>query len=283
MTGSIFILLAVSPLSSPGSSGLSDTAVLAIAEQSFAEGVALRNDSAKARPIFARSAIGYDELFERGYRSPEISLNRAHAHQLAGDLPGAIAALHEGLEAARWSRPLQVALEDARSVVGYPLSGDLASQCRPASPLAISNRMSPTEAWSIVAMLWLLACGGIARFAMTRIGGWLIFAGMAASALLLLGGLWLQDYRLRQRVDADPLLIVADDVFLRKGNSEAYLPRSESKLPRGVEVRELNRRGGWLQVRLSSGVIGWLPENAVVRVGVKDLTPQPPLPNGGGA
>jgi hypothetical protein len=273
MTGSLLILFAISPISSPGSAGLSDVAILAIAEQSFAEGTALRNDSAKARPAFARSAIGYDELWQRGYRNPDLTLNRAHAHQLAGDLPGAIAALHEGLAVARWSRPLQVALEDARSAVGYPLIGDLASQCRPTSSPTIGNRMSPAEAWSIAALLWLLACGGMARFAMIRAGWWLIFTGLAMVALALLGSVWLQDYRQRQRETADPLLIVTDDVFLSKGNwnSETYMPRLEPKLPRGVEVRELSHRGGWVQVRLASGIIGWLPETAVLVVGGREM------------
>ncbi|HEV3436153.1 MAG TPA: hypothetical protein VG122_02265 [Gemmata sp.] len=280
MMGSLLILFAISPISSPGSAGLSDAAILAIAEQSFAEGTALRNDSAKARPAFARSAIGYDELWQRGYRNPDLTLNRAHTHRLAGDLPGAIAALHQGLAAARWSRPLQVALEDARSAVGYPLVGDLASQCRPTSSPTIGNRMSPVEAWSIAALLWLLACGGMARFVMTRAGWWLMFAGLAMAVLVLLGGVWLQDYRQRQREAADPLLIVADDVFLSKGNwnSETYMPRLEPKLPRGVEVRALSHRGGWVQVQLASGIIGWLPESAVKSA----LTPQPPLPAGEG-
>jgi hypothetical protein len=266
MTGSLFLLFAVSPISSPGSTAMSEGALLAIAEQSFAQGVALRMDSAKARPTFARSAIAYDELWERGYRNPEMTLNRARAHQLAGNLPRAIAALHEGLEVTRWNRPLQVALEDARSAVGYPLTGDLSSLCRPTNPPSVSSRMSPLEAWSIAAVLWLLVCGGVARFAMTRTMWWLMFAGFAMAALALLGAVWLQDYR-HHHGNSPPLLIVNDDVFLRKGNSKEYPTRLEPRLPRGVEIRELGRRGGWVQVRLSSGIIGWLPETAVIAVG----------------
>lgn len=289
MMGSLLIMFAVSPLSLPSSVGLSDAAILAIAEQSFTQGTGLRNDSVKARAAFARSAIGYDELWERGYHTPELTLNRAHAHQLAGNLPKAIAALQEGLAENRWSRPLQVALEEARSAVGYPLTGDLASQCRPISPPTIGNRMSPTEAWVIAAILWLLTCGGIARFAMTRVMGWLVFAGLTAAALVLLGGLWLQDDRQRQRENAEPLMIVADDVILRTGNSENYPTRLDSKLPRGVEVRERSHRGGWVQVRLSSGVIGWLPESVVLTVGgeckrngVKSALTPNSSPSGGG-
>src|SRR5579859_6325628 len=112
MTGSLFVLIALSPASSKSSAGLPEEVLLTIAEQSFAEGTALRHDSVKARPAFARSAIAYDELWQRGFHGPELTLNRAHAHRLSGDLPGTIAAIHEGLAATRWSRPLQVALED---------------------------------------------------------------------------------------------------------------------------------------------------------------------------
>jgi hypothetical protein len=119
---------------------------------------------------------------------------------------------------------------------------------------------------------------------MTRARRWLFFTALAVVALALLGGAWLQDYRQLERENADPLLIVTDDVLLRTGNSdghgnalEAYPARLDSRLPRGVEVRELWRRGGWVQVRLAGGVIGWLPEGAVLPA----LTPSP-LPGGEG-
>lgn len=250
-----------------GSAGLSDEALLLLAEHSFVQGTSLRNDSLEARPAFARAAIGYDELWRRGFHNPALALNRAHAHELAGDLPRAIAALHEGLEAARWSRPLQTALEAARASVAYPLSGDLANQCRVASPVTISNRMSPLEAWIVAAILWLVVCGSVARFAMTRRKSALTAAGLATVLLAVLGGVWLRDWDCRQRASAEPLVIVSEDVMLRKGNADAFPPRLEPRLPRGVEARELGRRGGWVQVRLAAGAIGWLPETAVVAVG----------------
>ena len=36
---------------------------------------------------------------------------------------------------------------------------------------------------------------------------------------------------------------------------------------KGVEARELTRRGGWVQVRLASGAIGWVPEVSALKVG----------------
>lgn len=249
-------------------SGMHDDQLARMAAQEFESGVKMRHDAALARPRFHQAARMYDELWRRGHQNPDLTLNRANAHRLAGDLPGAIVALNEGLAVARWSRPLQVALEDARSAVGYPAHSDLATKCRPAPSTGVSTRMSPIEAWGIAALLWLLVCGGVARFAMTRIAVWLVFAGVWLAALVLLGVLWFQDNRNRDRENEYPLIVVADDVFLRKGNADVYpvrLPEAP-KLPKGVEARELARRGGWVQIQLASGVAGWIPEASVLKV-----------------
>ena len=248
---------------------LYDNDLVSFAAREFEQGVHFRHDASKARPRFREAARLYDELWRRGFRDPNLALNRAHARRLAGDLPGAIVALNEGLAAARWSRPLQVALEDARSAVAYPVHSDLAALCRQVPAATIGTRMSPFETRLVAAALWLLACGGLARFAMTRAGWWLAFAGVWVAALAVLGGLWLHDHRVRQRDDEHPPVVLADDVSLRKGNAETFPRRLEGAppLPRGVEARELRRRGGWVQIRLAGGVVGWIPEGAVLKIG----------------
>jgi hypothetical protein len=240
---------------------------LAEAEHAFTEGVQLRDDSAKARPAFARAAAAYDRLWNAGFHTPELALNRARAHRLAGNLPRAIAALHDGLAVARFARPLQAELADARAAVQFPLDGDLAAQCRPKTLNIVSRRMSPADAWILTGLLWLLACAGVARFAMTRNFLWIGFGVFWLAGLLLLGGLWLQDARLREREESYPLRVVAEDTMLRKGNADAYPPRLEPALPKGTEVRELTHRGGWVQVQLPGGAIGWLPESATIPCG----------------
>ena len=191
-------------------------------------------------------------------------MDRAQAHRLAGDLPGAVVALQQALAASRWSRPLQVALEEERDSVAYPHTGDLAAQCRPTPAATIGTRMSPLEAWAIAGALWLLAWVCMARFAMTRAVRWLLFAGLTSALVAALGAMWVQDYRVRKREEASPLVVLSRDVYLRRGNSDAWPERLDMRLPRGVEVHELSRRGGWVQVRLAGGVVGWLPETAVV-------------------
>jgi hypothetical protein len=262
----VLTLLALLFSASP-SFASSPSETLAQAEAAFAEGAALRGDSTNARPAFARAAASYDGLWERGHRTPELALNRSRAHRLAGNLPRAIAALHDGLAVARFSRPLQVELDDARAAVQYPLDGELASQAQPKPLRTISTRMSPADAWFSGGFMWLLACAGVARFAMTRNVLWLAFAGFWVVCLLLLGGLWVQDARHRARDEALPLLVVSDNTMLRKGNAPTYPPRIDSVLPKGAEVRQLARRGGWVQVQLPGGAIGWLPEASVIACG----------------
>ncbi|QJW95863.1 SH3 domain-containing protein [Frigoriglobus tundricola] len=260
-------IAAVVLLFPPSACASSPADTLAAAEAAFAEGTELRSDEAKARPAFARAAEGYDVLWNQGHRTPDLALNRARAHRLAGNLPRCIAALHDGLAPARFARPLQAELADARAAVAFPLDGELAAQCRPKAPGTVSARMSGAEAWVITGVLWLLACAGLARFAMTRSVTWLGFAAVWLVGLALLGGLWLQDARARDRDESLPLRVVVSDTVLRKGNADAYLPRVEPALPRGTEVRELARRGGWVQVELAGGAVGWLPEAATILCG----------------
>jgi hypothetical protein len=240
---------------------------LADAQRAFAEGAELRNDSEKARPCFARAAAHFDALWQQGHRTPELALDRARAHRLAGSLPRCIAALHDGLAVARFSHVLQTELDDARAAVPFPLDGELAAQCRPKPLRGASTRMSPADAWVLTGALWLLACACAARFTMTRGMLWLAGAGLFVAGLLLLGGVWWQDARWRASDEALPLLVLTDDALLRKGNAEAFPPRVEPALPRGTEVRERTRRGGWVQVQLPGGPIGWVPERAVIGCG----------------
>ncbi|VTR91011.1 Uncharacterized protein OS=Candidatus Entotheonella sp. TSY1 GN=ETSY1_32175 PE=4 SV=1 [Gemmata massiliana] len=244
----------------------SSTDTLVAAERAFAEGVELRSDADRAKVAFARAAAGYDELWAQGHHTAELALNRSRAHRLAGNLPRCIAALHDGLAVARFARPLQVELEDARSRVLYPIEGELAGHGRPRPARTVSTRMSPADAWALAGFAWLLACGGVVRCVMTRNALWLAFTAFWVAALGLLTVLWVQDADQRVQ-ESQPLLVVTDEVYLRKGNATEYPARIEPALPKGAEVRELARRGGWVQVQLPGGMAGWLPETSVIPCG----------------
>jgi hypothetical protein len=104
-------------------------------------------------------------------------------------------------------------------------------------------------------MSWIFATGAFisrqARLYRLTAALILVSAGLG-------GGLW---YELRQdSIDRrTPLVILADNTGFYRGNADSYPQHSVLPvLPRGLEVRQLNRRGDWLQVRLSTGEIGWV-------------------------
>lgn len=53
-------------------------------------------------------------------------------------------------------------------------------------------------------------------------------------------------------------VIVADEVIVRKGNGEGYEPRFEQALSPGVEFDLLERRSGWLHIKLPDARDGWI-------------------------
>jgi hypothetical protein len=53
-------------------------------------------------------------------------------------------------------------------------------------------------------------------------------------------------------------------VLLRRGNGVVFPPRYDTPVNRGVEGRLRFERGGWVQIELSGGEIGWVPRTAVL-------------------
>ena len=53
-------------------------------------------------------------------------------------------------------------------------------------------------------------------------------------------------------------VVLADDVVVRKGNSEGFEPRFEQPLHEGVEFRVIEQRPDWLSIELPDGKTGWI-------------------------
>jgi uncharacterized protein YraI len=64
------------------------------------------------------------------------------------------------------------------------------------------------------------------------------------------------------RPPAEVWRVVAEPTPLRAGNAASYPVRVP--LPAGAEVRELLRRGAWVQVEVAGGAAGWVPAAALL-------------------
>jgi hypothetical protein len=228
-------------------------------DAAFRDGLDLRADAAAARPKFVEAAKGYDAAWQAGGRTAAAATNRARAHALAGDLPGAIAAVHAGLRLAPYDAELLGDLEILRDAVVYPQA------VRPARPGGLRSRVSPWDVLVFAALASVLGGVGLARQFTTRDGWAVPAAAVGGFGLLVAAAAGWQLAREERREAAKPVLVVVRDTTPRKGNGDTYPGLTEWRLPRGGEVRELHRRGGWVQAELANGVVGWLPESVVIQ------------------
>jgi len=232
---------------------LPDPALLQRAESAFRQGRECRTNPSQARVHFARAAAAYDHLRRRGFHSAALFANQGNAYFLAGDLPQALLAYRRGQRLAPGDRSLRTNLTLARAQVDHPLS-------RTGDWLPWLPRVSPRWLWTGLIGLYGLTCLSLARWWMLR-RGWLLKAGSTAAlgVLVLAGAVSLAEVDRRQDL-AHPVVVIAkDQIKLRRGNGYRYPPADETPLNRGVEARWLLSRGGWLQIELADGKVGWIP------------------------
>jgi hypothetical protein len=242
--------------------------LLAEAETAYRAGLDARDDTAKARTHFIRSAEAYERLWENGHGNAAIARGMAQARLLAGDLGRAIRDYRRGLRVAPHDADLRRGLDAARGRVVFPHSGDLAESARARDADTRLDRIGIPFATMLLVVLAVSAIGWLtmARAWVTSRGGLAVSGGV----LVLIAaafGVWLgwENSRLRAHWSA-PAAVVVAPVELRTGNSTEYTLRVEGRLPAGVEFRVLGERGGWLHVELADGAAGWVPESRVVLV-----------------
>jgi hypothetical protein len=260
------LLVSLSPLLlfSSDLSTLSDRDILERAETEFQEGVHLRQARDQARPHFRNAAGYFDELRQRGVHNPALYRNLGNAYLLADDLPHAILSYHRGLYLAPNDLDLRESLAEARQRVVYPQSGDLG---RPQSDDRLPWLPHLHSNWLMftAVIVYVLGCVGLTRWRMVRrerllVGG--LLALLLASALS--GWLMVRAHEQNEREEHPLVVIARDGVLLRRGNGVVFPPRYDTPVNRGVEGRLRFERGGWVQIELSGGEIGWVPRAAVL-------------------
>lgn len=222
------------------------------AERLFREAAMRREDAGAARRLFGEAARAFAE--EDSVADPDAALNAARACYLAGRLPEAVQLFHRGLALAPTDSRLQRGLSVCREAVSYPAAA-------PPEPLAEwRHRVAPLDLLALSLLASLLALGGVFRHTVRP--GWpgraLIGLGLLVWAAV--GVLFVTIHQEQRHSALHPVRVLQSPATLRTGNGASYPARLDRPLPPGFEVRVLHRRGGWVQVRLSPGTVGWLPE-----------------------
>jgi Bacterial SH3 domain len=242
--------------------------LLAEARESYHSGLLEQADAARAQPYFIRAAEAYERAWDAGTHSVAIANNMAQCRLLAGDLGHCISDYRRGLKQYPHDPDLRRGLAFAREQVAYSHSGDVADAARPRETGSAFDRLPISSLHLALFAVGLAALGwfALARAWMTSRVDLALLGGVAILiAAFLGGGLWWEDLQARQHW-SEPAAIILASTDLRMGNSDEYPRRIEGRLPAGVEVKVLGERGGWLQVELAGGAIGWIDEGVVARV-----------------
>lgn len=259
-----FLILAATPPRDAVPPGLANADVARLAEEEFQHGVDLKGDRARAAPHFHAAADYFDELRRRGARNPELYRNLGNACLLADDLPRAILAYRSGLALDPSDADLQAGLNEARSRVDYAVAGDFGRPPDDRRPPWLP-RLPSEWAFAGAAACYVAACFLLTRWLMTRGRRLIVLAVVAFTAAAGLTALVVMAVRTeREQRDQPPAVVAEDGVLLRRGDGPAFPPRYETPLNKGVEARRLFVRGGWVQLELSGGEVGWAPREDVL-------------------
>ncbi len=230
----------------------------AVAE--FQEGTAL-SGKPEAKDHFRRSANAYASLRAHGLDNADRCRSEGNAALLAGDLPRAILAYRRGVRFAPGDGDLRANLAWARAQVFYSAPDDYGRPPSERWPLWLP-RPALTVWLGMASIVFAMTCAAWTRWWMTRRRFFLhatVACYVVASALIVVTAA--ETWRIHD-AEVHPVVVVArDEVLLRTGNGNSYLPRRETPLSRGVEGRLLYERGDWLQIQLAGGEVGWLPRS----------------------
>ena len=210
-----------------------------------------------------RAAMGIDTHIER--QKAMLSVQQKLLTQVESDPESINAWINLGTVSLQLSDKGQAvrAYFRAQSLgASSPLIEQNLSQINAALPVWVqrdqTNTIGDVLFWTRVpdSLQWILLNGCILVLLLSRFSirtRWLIIPWTALTLGLLTG--WISD--------REPVVVIMESTPLRTADHlQATLVRNEW-MPAGAQLLVVQEQAGWVQVELSSGVQGWLPQSAV--------------------
>ena len=261
------ILCAIATLSSRAlcATDVQDTVAteLQAAQTAYDQGVeSARTDPAAAQKYFAQAANGFDKVVKSGVTNGKLLYNLGNAQVQAKQIGSGIGSYLQAQRIMPGDSQLQSNLAHARTLVkdrfdsgGGILMEDVSDWWH---LISFNSRLTLAgmfwiAAWSIAA--FLLHQPAAARHETARVlvrrAAW----GLAICGVIL-GATVVSDITAAQLWPQG--VTTSDGVMVRKGNGDGFDPQFAEPLSQGVEFRVLQRRPGWLLIRLGDGKSGWI-------------------------
>ena len=236
---------------------------LQAAQTAYDQGVeSARTDPAAAQKYFAQAANGFDKVVKSGVSNGKLLYNLGNAQVQAKQIGSGIGSYLQAQRIMPGDSQLQSNLAHARTLVkdrfdsgGGILMEDVSDWWH---LISFNSRLTLAgmfwiAAWSIAAFLLhqpTAARHETARVLVRRAAWGLAMCGVILGATVLsditAAQLWPQG------------VTTSDGVMVRKGNGDGFDPQFAEPLSQGVEFRVLQRRPGWLLIRLGDGKSGWI-------------------------
>ncbi|MFQ5804880.1 MAG: tetratricopeptide repeat protein [Phycisphaerae bacterium] len=230
----------------------------------FDEAVSVvRDDPARAENLYRKSAAALETLRDHGIQNPALEYNLGNAYFRLGQLGRAILHYRRAQRFDPADAALTMNLEYARNRVEPYI--------KPSGGRELVNRlMFWTNRTSIQERFWLASLGSIVGWLglafrlrwlsrpLTVVACLGIVFGLANAASV--------GWQLHDESRHPPAVVVDGEQILRLGRGEGYDPALTQPLGPGVELRILNQRGDWVEIRLRDDKTGWLPAGALERI-----------------
>ncbi|MHC4643728.1 MAG: hypothetical protein ACYS32_18960 [Planctomycetota bacterium] len=235
--------------------------IFAQANQAFKEANSALTDSAKTQRLYEKAILSYEKIIDQGQiQNAGLYYNIANAYLLKGDLGRAILNYRRAQKLDAADANIQKNLSFARSQRLDKVT--IKTEKRILQTLFFWHYdFSLKTKFALTCIFFGVCC--IALMLMIWFG-----SSPAATAIVVITGLFticfLTSVTVQTRTQAATIcgVITVDQVTAHQGDGQNYAPSFKEPLHTGTEFDLLERRTGWLHIKLADDTDAWIPDQS---------------------
>jgi tetratricopeptide (TPR) repeat protein len=231
------------------------------ANQFFREANSITNDPDQVRRLYEKAILNYEKIISDGQiRNPKLYYNLGNTHFLNGDIGNAILNYRRAEMLDKSDANVQKNLAFARNRRIDKVA--VKTEDRVLQTLFFWHYdFSIKTKFLIASICFAIVCAGLTAMTWRRRAAlWVVTAVICGFlTVCFLTSVILETRARANRVSG---VITAEEVVARQGDGRNYPESFKDPLHAGTEFDLLDRRSGWLHIRLSDNSDGWIPDNS---------------------